>query len=198
MYLSNILGKSVNEPIHSNNGVGDIRALWHRPQKQRVKGQRLLATDGTSLTYTLLYYIPGLTTYCPHRRTPILTGYMSGCYLFRYRLHGQLYVAHVGTHDTNQEFNDKAKSAWKTFVASQPVTDVMGFDPINDVSDALLARAVAVGAKPAIVGAWEQDGSARVGVVVSDGANPGNRIIVDLEYARLRPWREIQTDPKMA
>lgn len=198
MYLSDMIGKSVNEPIHSNNSLGDIRAFWDSPQKQRVKGQHLLAKDGTSLTYTLLYFIPGLTTYCPHRRTPILTGYMSGCYLFRYRLHGQLYVAHVGTHDTNQEWSDKAKSAWKTFVASQPVTDVMGFDPLKDVSDTLLARAMSVGSKPAIMGAWEQDGSARVCVVANDKANDGNRIIVDLEYARLRPWHEIQTDPKMA
>jgi len=198
MALQDIVGKSINEPIRSNNAVGDVRLLWHKVQKQRLKGLHLNASDGTTLAYTLLYYIPGLTTFCGVRGTPILTGYMSGCYLFRYKRHGELRVAHVGTDDTKANWSTQAKNAWKSFANRPYVTDIYGFDPINDISDDLMARAARAGSNPQIIGAWEGNGSARIGMVVNDRAQVGRRIIVGFEAAPLRSWREIQTDPKMA
>lgn len=198
MPLNDITGKSINEPIKSNNAVGDVRLLWDQIQKQRLKGQTLTAGDGTALSYTLLYYIPGLTTFCPMRGAPVLTGYMSGCYLFRYRYNGELRVAHVGTDDTKAEWSKKAKDAWKAHVALPGVADVFGFDPINDISDDLMRQAVGAGTNPQIIGAWEANGGARIGMVVSDPAGGGRRIIVGLEAAPLRAWRDISTDAKMA
>lgn len=198
MSLHAVVGKSINEPIRSNNAVGDVRLLWDNVQLQRLKGLQLTASDGTTLPYTLLYYIPGLTTYCGVRGRPVLTGYMSGCYLLRFKRHGEMRVAHIGTHDTLAEWSDKAKNAWKAYVARPHITEVFGFDPINDISDSLMSRAASTGSNPQIIGAWEGNGGARIGIVVNDPAQAGRRIIVGFENAPLRPWHEIQNDRKMA
>lgn len=120
--MSNIydfVGEVVDEPIKSNNAAGDIRLLWDKPQRQRLRNQTLRSASGNkTMTYTLLYYIPGLTTYCGLHGIPIITGYMTGCYLFRYRQNGELRVAHVGTDDLKQDWSDKAKAAWKSIVAN--------------------------------------------------------------------------------
>lgn len=104
-------------------------------------------------------------------------------------------VAHVCTHDTLAEWSTKAKDAWKALVAAG-ATDIVGFDPINDVSNGLMQRAVAAGGNPQIIGAWEANGSARIGMVVTDAATT-KRVIVGLEHAPLRQWREIANDAKM-
>lgn len=197
MPLHDIVGKSINEPIKSNNSVGDVRLLWGTAQQQSLTGQTLTALDGTTLGYTLLYYIPGLTTWCAVGGAPILTGYMSGCYLFRYKVAGQMRVAHVGTDDTKADWSKRAKDAWKALAAGG-ATEIMGYDPINDISDDMMQRAVGAGTNPQIIGAWEANGAARVGMVVTDTANAGKRIIVGFEHAPLRSWREIQNDVKMA
>lgn len=82
MPLQDIVGKLIDDPIKSNNAVGDVRQLWDTAQQQSLTGQTATATDGTTMGYTLLYFIPGLTTWCALQGTPVLTGYMSGCYLF--------------------------------------------------------------------------------------------------------------------
>ena len=197
MQISDFIGKAFDVPIRSNNAIGDIRSLWDTPQKQRLKGQILRATDGKTMPYTLLYYIPGLVTYCGIRGVPVLTGYMSGCYLFRYRSRGELRAAHVGTDSDNQEFNRHAKACWKAYVNRPHVTNVEGFDPLRDVSTDLMMKARAAGTSPQVIGVWEGNGAMRVGMVVTDKNQLGKLILVGLEYARLRPWASIQNDPKM-
>ena len=197
MEISDFIGKTIDVPIRSNNAVGDVRTLWHKPQNQRLKGQMLRATDGTTMPYTLLYYIPGLTTFCGIRGIPVLTGYMSGCYLFRYRRRGVLCAAHVGTDLDNAEWNRHAKETWKSYVDRPHITDVFGFDPLKDVSMALLQRAQSVGHTPQVIGIWEGNGAARIGVVASSRTQPGKMILVGIEHAPLRPWAAIRNDPKM-
>ena len=138
MNIHNFVGQVIDEPIKSNTEVGDVRLLWHKPQLQRAKGQTLRSTSGNTLPYTLLYFIPGLTTHCGIRGQTVLTGYMSGCYLFRFRYNGVLRAAHVGTHDNLKDWSDKAKDAWKALARHPGVSDIYGFDPLKDVSTNLL------------------------------------------------------------
>ncbi len=196
MNFMNLIGEEMESPIKSNNAVGDLRGQWHKVQKQRSKNQLIRTTSGKSQIYTLLYFIPGLTTFCGIRGIPVMTGFMSGCYLFRYRSRGQLRAAHVGTHDTKEEWSNKAKSAWKSLVAKNHITDVYGFDPLKDVSMKLLMEAQKIGT-PEVVGIWDGNGAARIGVMANPPGKFSKKILVGIERARLRPWSSIQHDAKM-
>lgn len=196
MNIYDFVGEEMNDPIRSNTAVGDLRNIWHKVQKQRLKNQTLRSTSGKSAQYTLLYFVPGLTTYCGIRGIPVITGYMSGCYLFRYRSNGELRAAHVGTHDTNKEWSDKAKDAWKSLTRQAHITDIWGFDPLRDVSTRLLMDAQRVGT-PEVVGIWDGNGGARIGVVANPRQKFGKKVLVGIEPAPLRPWASIQNDAKM-
>ncbi|MEY1555827.1 hypothetical protein AB3Y40_09355 [Yoonia sp. R2331] len=185
------------EPIRHNAAVGDIRPLWDRPRKLRLKNQGTVASDGTALQNTLLYYIAGLTTFCGLRHVPVITGYMSGCYLFRYRRNGDMRVAHVGTHDANAELSTRAKDAWKAYAAQPHITEIYGFDPIRDVSDNLMRTTIGQGPDPKIFGAWDPNGIAYIGMSVDDPAIPGNRLVTGVEPAPMRSWAMIAHDTKM-
>jgi hypothetical protein len=196
MNIADFIGEIVQDPIKSNNAVGDVRLLWDHPQKQRALNQVLTADSGKTLPYTLLYYIPGLTTYCGVRAVPILTGYMSGCYLFRYRYNGELRAAHVGTDDLRTDWSDKAKDAWKTIANDPNTTDAFGYDPLKDISMNLLMEGQRAG-NPQIFGIWLSNGSMRVGVLSFNPSHPGRKVFVGFEPAPLRPWSSIQHDAKM-
>lgn len=173
-----------------------MRSQWHKPQKQRLKNQLIRTEGGKTQTYTLLYFVPGLITYCGIRGIPVMTGFMSGCYLFRYRSRGELRAAHIGTHDTNEEWSNRAKSVWKSYVARNHITDVYGFDPLKDVSTKLLNAAVKIGT-PEVVGMWDGNGAARIGVMANPRGKFSKKVLVGVETARLRPWSSIQHDAKM-
>jgi len=196
MTIYDFVGEVIDEPIKSNNAVGDVRLLWDKAQVQRLKNLTLRSINGKTLPYTLLYFIPGLTTFCGIRGIPVITGYMSGCYLFRFRHHGELRAAHVGTHDTLTQWSDKAKDAWKSFARSPSVSDIVGFDPLKDVSMRLLAEGQKIG-NPQVAGIWDGNGGARIAVVATPKGHPGKKMLVGIESAPLRPWASIQHDPKM-
>jgi hypothetical protein len=196
--IHDFVGKKIVNPITSKN-VPNLRSLWHKVQIVRDKGL-IMRTDPTappllSMPYTQLYYVPGLTTFCGIRGVPVLTGFMSGCYLFRYRSNGELRAAHVGTHDTNKEANDKAKAAWKALVAQPHITDVYGYDPARDISMRLIQESARYGA-PNIFGMWEGNGGVRVGIIARHQDNTWT--MVGIETVPLRPWASIQHDAKMA
>jgi hypothetical protein len=195
MNIQDFIQEQIDNPITSKS-VPDLTKLWGQAQKIRDLGQTLKSADGRkTMTYTQLYYVPGLTTYCGIHGTPILTGYMSGCYLFRYRDNNAMQAAHVGTHDTNKEANDHAKDAWKNLVAQTHITDVFGYDPVRDVPQALIDEATKIGV-PNIFGMWEGNGAVRVGVIARHHRGDGWTLI-GVEPAPLRPWSSIRDDPKM-
>lgn len=196
MNIHDFAGQKIFNPIKSRN-VPDLKAQWDQVRKIRDKGQTLLSMDRRlMMTITQLYYVPGLTTYCGIAGTPVLTGFMSGCYLFRYRENGALRAAHVGTHDTNAEANKKAKDAWKSLIAQPHITDVFGYDPAKDVSMRLMLAAAKFGS-PKVFGMWEGNGSVRVGVMSQDHHDLSTWTLVGVEPVPLRPWSSIQHDPKM-
>ncbi|WP_330947590.1 hypothetical protein [Thermomonas sp. LB-4] len=193
--MYDFINEEFDNPIKSA-AVGSLSGLQHKMQKQRTKNQTLTSNSGKTMSYTLLHYVPGLSTFCGIRGTTVITGFMSGCYLFRYRRHGELRAAHIGTHDTNQAWSKQAKDVWKSYVTRPHISDVFGFDPARDVSDQLLADAAKLGT-PRIIGLWEGNGNARVGVFATPAQRPTKAILVGIEHARLRPWSSIKNDPKM-
>jgi len=194
MNIHDFVGEKIFNPIKSKN-VPNLKEQWDQVRKVRDKGHTLLSVDRRKMmTFTQLYYVPGLTTVCGISGVPVLTGFMSGCYLFRYRDNGALYAAHVGTHDTNQKANDKAKAAWKNHIAQAHITDVFGYDPARDVSLGLIQQAAKIGA-PNVFGMWEGNGGVRVGIIARHQDNSWT--LVGVEAVPLRPWSSIQNDPKM-
>lgn len=79
--------------------------------------------------FTWLYYVPGWVTVAP-LTSPVLTGPMSGCYLFKYMEGGNQFIAHVGTEDeADHPASIAAKKAWKAFISRPEISNVMGADP---------------------------------------------------------------------
>lgn len=195
MSIYDFVGQQIDNPI-KNNGAPVKSTMYGEPQKLRALNQTLRTLDGSKqMQFTLLYYVAGLTTYCGIRGTPILTGFMSGCYLFRFRKNGVLRAAHVGTDNTNETLNVAAKKAWRKLTDDRSVSDIYGFDPAKDVSDALLAEAQKLGGAMQVIGLWEGNGAMRVGLVST--SQDGKMTLVGFEPAPLRPWSSIQHDPKM-
>jgi hypothetical protein len=94
------------------------------------------------------------------------------------------------------EWNDNAKSAWKSLTQQPHIIDIWGFDPLKDVSMKLLMDAQKAG-PPEVVGIWDSNGSARIGVMANPPGKIGKKILVGIEPAPLRPWASIQNDSKM-
>jgi hypothetical protein len=145
------------------------------------------------MTYTQLAYVPGLTATCGLRGVPVLTGWMSGCFLFRYiDVDGQMRAAHVGTDIDNPEAGDKAKAAWKTIANNPNVRDVMGFDAARDVNWNLVQQAAKFGV-PQIAGYWDAHAISRVAVFATV-PDVRKRILVGVESALMQPWAVIRND----
>ena len=97
--------------------------------------------------FTFLKYVPGRTTVAP-LGTGVLTGPISGCYLFRYTQGGSTYMSHVGTADDPGDARSvQAKNDWLTLVGQPGTTTVFGGTPIDYFSTAEFSNAM-LGSNP--------------------------------------------------
>ena len=193
MPIETYLGATIDEPIR--NGVvteGDLRTMWDAPVKLREKAQMRMIPGKPLLSYTLLRYIPGLVTYCSLGATPVWTGYMSGCFLFRFLMGGRLYAAHVGTDDTSKEKNDKVKAVWRAFADSGAVTEVMGYNPAREVPTATLMAVRQSGKASGVTGWWEANGTMRIVMLAGIHGQDTRKQIFSADYAALQPWSAIK------
>ena len=81
-----------------------------------------------------LPWICGKVAFAPLRRTTIITGEMSGCWLIIFRLNatGQVCFGHIGTYqDSNHSDTKEAIQAWKIAVRSRQVTPLWAFNPVT-------------------------------------------------------------------
>lgn len=82
-------------------------------------------------TFTFLIYIPGTVTTTALTQD-VMTGPMSGCYLFKYTRQGAR-IAHVGTESSpSTSASVAAKTAWKALIARNDVTAITGADPFRN------------------------------------------------------------------
>jgi hypothetical protein len=115
----------------------------------------------TPWNISFLDYFPGKVT-AVQSQFPVLTGPMSGCYLFRYQDQSSTWYAHVGTAET-EEVSVQAKTKWKIFAeTSRMATNIWGQSPLRFFDDQTLASAgLLAGGPPHIFGLFQpgQDGN---------------------------------------
>jgi hypothetical protein len=89
-----------------------------------------LKSSNPPWTYNFLIYVPGIVT-TTTLGTGVMTGPMSGCYLFKYTLQGAR-MAHVGTETSPQTpASQEAKTAWKALAARKDVSGITGASPLK-------------------------------------------------------------------
>lgn len=106
--------------------------------------------------FAWLNYVRGGATATSGNR-PVLTGKMSGCYIFTFQLNGENRVAHVGTVDSSQSRDSiAAKRAWMDFCdngVASPIENRPGMKPVmvmgGSPSDAFTADEKFAAAKAA-------------------------------------------------
>jgi hypothetical protein len=109
---------------------------------------------------TFLQYVPGEVT-TAKLTSPVLTGPMSGCYLFRYVVSGETWIAHVGTYDLpTSQLSIKAKACWKDYAGSPRPSGIMGQSPLRFYSpfEVGAAKIGKLGGVPEIYGLFEPKG----------------------------------------
>ena len=127
--------ESAADKTKLTNGVLAGHTTPHALQLHNVIGSfgshhgRQFKAAGTLWSFTWLKFVPGWITVAP-LTTPVLTGPMSGCYLFTFLDGGRQYVAHVGTSGKpDSDESTAVKRAWKAFITRLGVTNVAGADP---------------------------------------------------------------------
>jgi hypothetical protein len=150
---------------------------------------------------SFLHYIPGEVTTANLSR-PVLTGPMSGCFLFRYVAQGTR-VSHVGTADDREsQQTQNAKADWKAFLAQSGATAVMGGAPADYFNDAERTRAKVgrMSAMPSVYGLFEPNGDAYavlLAPILIDALYPGHTqpqrmmLFAALKRMNLQPWTPI-------
>lgn len=163
---------------------------------------RQTAFRGPPWNYTLLEYVPGLVT-ASSATNPggTLTGWMSGCFLFRYTLGGKRYFAHVGTDIASPEKSVEAKRIWLDFVANSGATDIRGCNPAREAPMTALQAAQKDKLVPLIAGFLEPNGAARIvtfGKAQNDTSADFYAKVVAVDYMPLTDWATIKTDKVFA
>jgi hypothetical protein len=101
---------------------------------------RQFKPSGGIWNFTWLKFVPGWVTIAP-LTAPVLTGPMSGCYLFSYMDGAQQYVAHVGTSaKPSSDESIAVKKAWRAFIGRPGVSNVTGADPFALFSNEEILR----------------------------------------------------------
>ncbi len=177
---------------------GDSRGLQDAPAQLGEENQVRALPDGRVLSYTLLPCIPGHVTCCSVGPEPVLTGYMRGAFLFRFRRGGRLHAAHVGTDDTDQEKNARVKAVWSAFAGRPDVSEVMGCNPALELSPSLLAQIRTSGRAVRIAGWWGPNGAMRTVVMAGVDGEDTKKEIFATEHSALRPWSVLRGLPDFA
>jgi hypothetical protein len=146
---------------------------------------------------SFLEYHPGEVTTVRLQR-PVLTGPMSGCYLFSYVVGGPR-IAHVGTHDLGPDapFSVRAKTNWKAYIAQQGATSIVGATPADFYSpgERATSQIGKMGGVPQVYGLFEVGGNSYAVLLAPIGSDvtvmPNMWKFVALKQMTLQPWSSI-------
>ena len=211
-----LVGRYVEYKIHMGGAVGgattdhgQVMTTQTIPAVVNVYNAGLVRT-GPPWTFTYLKYVPGAVTVATLGGA-VMTGPLSGCYIFRYTQNGQK-VAHVGTANSPTDAGTiAAKTAWRALVATPNVNNVTGSSPANCISfrDASNARIKAGrpqdAANPIIVGYYT--GAASYAMLVTPVpqfnlpvAFKGRHLlrVGAVKQMIMEPWDTIRVGPKFA
>jgi len=146
--------------------------------------------------FTFLKYYAGAVTTAPLGGGPVMTGPMTGCYLCKYTQGGAQGLAHIGTANAVDSAESIAvKTAWKTFVARNDVSQVTGGTPFDYFTTGeFRAAMLSPSAIPSVVGYF--DGGASYAMLlapVPQNMNPPVPMlkVAGLKSMTLQPWATI-------
>lgn len=205
MHLKNHIGTRIRNPIGGTAQTVGGRNLERRDEydeiadtMQHVRFTNRARTVGTAglWRFTRLPYYPGLVTWCGIHDVPVLTGWMSGCYLFRYVKNGRMHAAHVGTHESDDEKSNNAKRVWKTFADRVDVTDIYGVSPLDVVPDSLIQSAYRSATTLKVAGLWEPNGMMRVLIFGSQRGDMQSLELLGVETPALKTWAAVRNTSK--
>ena len=137
-------------PVPPRPGAVPQMGAHRVPAPAPVMGGHRGVVDGftrsaSTWPFFFLKYVPGRTTVAPLGHG-VLTGPISGCYLFRYILAGVTYMSHVGTADDPADDRSvQAKADWLTLVGQPTISHVFGGTPIDYFSTPEVAGAMLSG-----------------------------------------------------
>jgi len=179
-------GQTVSETVSVRN-----EGAWG-VFKQKVSGNAPLPW-----TFTFLRYVGGAVT-TASLRAPVLTGPMSGCYLFRYQRTVPM-VAHVGTANSgDSEATVGVKRAWRAFAALPNVTQVEGGDPFECFSFEELRAATPNPSCLAVVCGYFTPAGQAYAILLSPVPKsvPPLLKVAQVKPMTLRPWASLSALPK--
>ena len=142
-------------------------------------------------SFTFLKYIPGgITT--TGLNTAVMTGPLSGCFVFRYTEHQQQRMSHVGTaHEPTNPNTIAVKNAWKGLATT--ATGVAGAAAFPDViKPGDVQKAMGKGGIPQVV-AYFAAGSAFAMILAPVGNTPAGYMtkIAEVREMKLLPWANV-------
>lgn len=146
---------------------------------------------------TFLEYIPGEVTTARLQR-PVLTGPMSGCYLFRYVVGGPR-ISHVGTHDLGPDapLSIRAKNNWRAYITQRNATTIEGATPADYYSEGerRTQQIGKMGGVPQVYGLFDPDRTSYALLLAPIGTDitPRTRMmkVCALKQMHLQPWSAI-------
>lgn len=112
-------------------------------------------------SFAFLQYVAGAVTVASRQKS-VLTGPMSGCFLFKYADGGPEKVAHVGTaNEPESEATKLAKDSWRFVASLRRVSQIAGASPYKVFDfDEIAAAVLATGYIPMVAGYFDRTGPA--------------------------------------
>jgi hypothetical protein len=165
-----------------------------------------LVRIGAPWVFYYLKYVPGAVTVAPLQGRPVMTGPLSGCYIFRYTQNGSK-LAHVGTAHTPTDAGTlAAKTAWGGVMADRAVNNVTGSSPFHCFTTVDFGNAMIKGGQaPIIVGYYTDAASyamllSKVPTANLPLAYNGRALlrVSSVKQMTLQSWATIRRGPKFA
>lgn len=125
-----LVGRYIEYTVDMGGGKANGQVLTNKTSNAHVNVYNSgLVRTGPPWTFTYLKYVLGAVTVCPLTGS-VMTGPLSGCYIFRYTQNGPK-LAHVGTaHTPTDDSTVQAKTAWRGLIATN-TTNITGSSPFK-------------------------------------------------------------------
>lgn len=130
-----LVGRFIEYTVHMGGGSGTTdygRVMTNEVVRSSVVVYNAgMVRTGAPWVFYYLKYVPGAVTVAPLQGRPVMTGPLSGCYIFRYSLNGPK-LSHVGTaHSATDDATLAAKTAWGGVMADRAAINVTGSSPFH-------------------------------------------------------------------
>jgi len=152
-------------------------------------------------SFRFLKYIEGETTVC-HLGTGVLTGPLSGCWIFRYNGQGGASVAHVGTVGATDKRTVEAKQTWVLNAGQTGNTQIVGVRTsdiqkiVLDVPRKAKLLMVYQDAPPYVQNLYTScyyvGQNAYMIVMAKNRHNPDQSMVLDVRKVTPQPWSSVQ------